>query len=1016
MDPLPLPSSLAEVEALIRALYEPAPPQVISRIQEVLQRLQKSPEGWQLAQSLLTNSDDTVKFFGTLTVIVKLNTESSNLSDEEARELLQNLVNWVIRCLQDGSGPMVIRKLCSALATYFIHFSQLWPFCVRHLVHCLDLGRSVPVEQVGSAAQMDAVLGTLSLAKLQAALWFAASFVEDVGKTDMNSAKYIQAHDRLMQNGPEVVSLLASCLGPDQQGQPGKVKVQEEAIKCLQSWILYAQRVSSTNDILLAPLRTLVTPALNCLANDDLYDAAVELFIDVLSNYSGFFTGEHYDSLANLFESPWAQSRYQTLLQGDFDFDSVQFGSLMLAFGDAKVVDLLQGTDARSQALLSGLAGLLTAAGYPVGEDKIFVPALEFWSTFVETMTDMMYSAAAEEETPPWMPGAVARVMQVVTNCWRKIQYPPVEVFASWDSTERVGFGDARKDVADLLQAVYTLTGPPIISMFVDLLLRHLESRDWAELEAAAFCLGALSDCISDEGNCDVAISKVFSPPYFELLGQAFGPIPLRLRQTGLSLIERYSDYFERHPEHLPLALNLLFDAVGDAALGGPSAKSISTLCSSCRSILTGELGAFLRHYGTIRTTQAVDSVAEERIVLAIASVIQAVKEPSQKLQAFQQLFSYIRDDVERSLALAAQPEMLDLSNPLFRRGLEPAPTNEVPSPAEIALQLSLRALRCLASIARGMQDVSDGPIDLDATPTPEGSLNSELARVQEDILTTLHRVITTFSSSGEVVESVCNVLRAGFSETEPGPFVFPAQTITEFFVKQTINSPRIGTILSTACSFVSSLSKGLNAHVEGNLSVLLPWVIGLLQSLPDPEVDTELVQNSIDFVQRVMAKRPEVLLSLQPTSSLEFFFLFTLKVLNGRQPLSKNAAAEFWTAFISLRSDDPSTQASVASAMDHLGPLVARTLMHNIGGNASRSELDKLSEPLKKLVVQQPQAKTWLEQALFGDDFPSSHVPREERNIFLKKIINLRGSRTTNQVVKEFWLTCRGSNFTYAS
>lgn len=27
-----------------------------------------------------------------------------------------------------------------------------------------------------------------------------------------------------------------------------------------------------------------------------------------------------------------------------------------------------------------------------------------------------------------------------------------------------------------------------------------------------------------------------------------------------------------------------------------------------------------------------------------------------------------------------------------------------------------------------------------------------------------------------------------------------------------------------------------------------------------------------------------------------------------------------------------------------------------------------------------------------------------------------LRGARQTNQVVREFWLACRGSNFTYVS
>jgi hypothetical protein len=570
---------------------------------------------------------------------------------------------------------------------------------------------------------------------------------------------------------------------------------------------------------------------IDCLANNDLYEAATELLNDVLYNYSGFFTDEHFGSLAALFESPWAEERYQTLLQGDYDYDSLQFGLFMLSFGDAKVLDLIERTDDQSQRFLGRLNGLLTASGYPIGEDHVFVPALEFWSTYVETVTDTMFSHD-DPESKQWLPKALAHVMQVVASCWRKIQYPPIEIFAAWDSTDRVGFGDARKDVADLLQAVYTLSGPPLVSLFVDLFLQHLPTRAWAELEAAAYCLSSLSDCISDETKCDDLLDKVFAAPFFELLSQTQGPIPVRLRQTGLSLIERYSEYFERHAQYLPAALNLLFDAVGDPLLGNPSSKSISTLCSSCRALLTGEVAAFLGHYSSIYNGQVIDPLAEERIVLAIASIIQAVPDESQRWQALDQLFSFVKDDVQRSLKLLADPEMLNLSDPLFQRGVDSSQAGTVPSIREVSLQLSLRALRFLCSMAKGMQAVTEGPIDVDGTHLAQPRRNNVLNRIQDEIIEIISRVMSTFPSSGEVVETICNMLRAGFSETESGPFVFPPETITLFFTRQTIYCPRIGALLGTACSFVSSLT-GPGDHVVENLSRLLPWVVGLLQSHP---------------------------------------------------------------------------------------------------------------------------------------------------------------------------------------
>jgi hypothetical protein len=57
------------------ALYEPAAPEVVSQIQATLHRIQKLPQGWRIARDLLSRPDEKVKFFGILTIIVKVNTE-----------------------------------------------------------------------------------------------------------------------------------------------------------------------------------------------------------------------------------------------------------------------------------------------------------------------------------------------------------------------------------------------------------------------------------------------------------------------------------------------------------------------------------------------------------------------------------------------------------------------------------------------------------------------------------------------------------------------------------------------------------------------------------------------------------------------------------------------------------------------------------------------------------------------------------------------------------------------------
>lgn len=209
MDPLPLPSNMDEAETvgqflepclfttapkltvgfqLVLALYSPAPPEVIARTQEALQRLQRSPAGWQFAHGMLERDNNQVKFFGALTIIIKLNTESSTLSEDDAKQLLQSVIAWFVRSLSDESMALVIRKLASALVTFFVHFSHLWPDCVHHLLYCLDIGHAVPRDESKNAPTSD-LLSSLSDSQFLAAIWFITALVEDISRLEMKSEK-----------------------------------------------------------------------------------------------------------------------------------------------------------------------------------------------------------------------------------------------------------------------------------------------------------------------------------------------------------------------------------------------------------------------------------------------------------------------------------------------------------------------------------------------------------------------------------------------------------------------------------------------------------------------------------------------------------------------------------------------------------------------------------------------------------------------------------------------------------
>ena len=530
-----------------------------------------------------------------------------------------------------------------------------------------------------------------------------------------------------------------------------------------------------------------------------------------------------------MFITASALERHVALLQGDFEFAIVQSGQLLVAFGDARVETLLRQSDETSRLCLSQLCDLLAVRGYAVAEDTIFTSALEFWSTFVETMADAM--PPGESNSTEWTTAAMAHVTQAVSKVWRKAAFPPAIEFGHWDSSERIGFTDARKDIGDFLQSVYTVAGPDIVFTFAELAVQTLRSQSWTELEAAMFCLGSLADCTLGDDRSDAALRSVFESPLFDTLQGPLLDSSGKLKQTCAALIEKYSEYFERNAENLAPALNLLFAVVSDPLLGVQASRSIHRLCSSCRTLLAPDLGAFLSHYRALSFHPGLDCQAHEKIVGAIACVIQAVDNSARRLEAVQILLEFPKRDAEAAVDLLLGGE--------FRSGQDPI---ELPahrcaslsSKAEYPQHMALKALRCLASIGKGLQALSDVAVDLETGTkiSAAGVSDPSLAAVHDNITSIISQLQNCFPDDGEIVETICTILRAGFSESAPGPFVFRPRTISAYFTRQTSRVPRIGLVVSTACSFVSSVGRSWVGEIRAIVSEILSWVIGLLQQI----------------------------------------------------------------------------------------------------------------------------------------------------------------------------------------
>lgn len=117
--------------------------------------------------------------------------------------------------------------------------------------------------------------------------------------------------------------------------------------------------------------------------------------------------------------------------------------------------------------------------------------------------------------------------------------------------------------------------------------------------------------------------------------------------------------------------------------------------------------------------------------------------------------------------------------------------------------------------------------------------------------------------------------------------------------------------------------------------------------------------------------------------------------------------------------SSDVTTSLSTRSSLNNLnqcleqyGPRFVTIIFQLLSGHAARSELDTLSEPLRKFVGKHGLLASRLLKecaAHSNRDWTNGNVQR-----FIEQVLALRGARKTREVVRDFWIAGRGRAFTY--
>ncbi|KAF1839035.1 hypothetical protein BDW02DRAFT_564370 [Decorospora gaudefroyi] len=990
--PQAFPLPYEEIERLVKSLYEPGQAKKISETEATLVLLQRSPQGWQIADALLKSDNEQVRFFGALTLTVKLNADSAELDEENSAQLLSTLIHHLV---SRPTSSIATRKVSSTLAQYFTKPISVWTQCIRSLAVSFAVQQPVLDDALEGHPSTWDLFPQLSDEQLLTMLDFAMSLADESKKPSKIGDR--KPHERMIANVESLEALLHVSFGRGikqlslsiddptyaQSVQQGD-KICAAALKCFTGWVFYAQSEFKDLPEKLQHLRSVNELALTCLEYN--VEDAIEIVAEVLEN--AFFDAKHQEMLWSAISGPWGLEILKKL-----DAETVSLARIIVAYGqillDSKTF-YRQPENAHYQQVLSFLHDLLKYPGPPVGfEDEVAPVVLDFWSYYVSIISEENFLYAAGEQLPAWMDNAKANVLQAISELVQKIIYPPADITASWNSDFRKSFKVFRVDVRDIILDAYDPLREVLTDQFIELASRGLEASSWLELEAGLFGLISIAEALTETS--DARLVRLFEQPLFVTISGNTG-VPAITRRTAVELVAALNHFFLRNPRFLPQVLPFLLTALAQPAIAHGAAKSFASLCSECRKSLTGELASFFQMYEQFLTYQTAEEFTKSMVLKGIAAIVQAQDTEEQQLEGVRHLFQYITRDAMQAINITKEG-----------------------GDAEQGQVLALTTLKCLSSIGKALQASDEEVIDLESDEEEPSTfwLQGPGKEIQNQIINLVNYMTQVFSGNEEIIETACNVLRTGFKETVAGPFVLPPSAAVDFITKTTVQTPRLPFVLETACCWMASHKHNQPKDFQNQAQRLLQHDLSIMQALQHPRNDPEIAVGCIELIQDLINADPRIMTQESP-DNLSGMFGFTVESIKSPEVLPKRAAAKFWKNVFELAGNSHSPhQATIQEIVAHFGPAVAFALVSNVCGEVDFTSLEHIVSPLRAMLRADKNSRAYLTNSLAEQPLLQRFQQDEGVQDMVRKLIesmfrNAKNGTAFKDTVKAFWQSCK--------
>jgi hypothetical protein len=1024
------------MEQLIRELNDPANQGIPGRINDVqwqLQRLQRDESAWQGGLDLLQNPDPLVQFYGALTLTIKINADWSVLTslrsgilntsrdkdkvgkNTEARDsLLEALVSSYVRLTLLDTQAFVLQKLASTLATLYQRLHAQWLSPVRHVLGAVLQAQYLSADQVPPMYELVQVCPRLPEQQIGNVLRFAVTLAEDTSSRSLGGANQHSAVEagetlELLQHilrglllpGRDVVLSVGPSSTPSDHTALARL-----ALQALPLWtsILKSQETHADKETINAAnshALLCVTATLELLNDRSLTEPALQALVLIQTLCPRLLSKADPDFARTFASSDLTKAIVNDLLSGDFSTEGMALIELLDAI--MLQVDVTSSSYVRSgryAELMTIVSALLGCEGIAMVEDQVCQMMLETINNIVEGHTDWDPDPEAEDYLRQY-------VGQACAACLEKAKLPWEEMSAdsrTWDKDDLAKFQEFRLDVHDFLQSAFGVIGVELIRAIVNGMAQNVspERLGWRDFEGTLYCLIAFADTMTSEPEVyDLQIASVLDSPYFQLVLQG-QDVPDVARKTCIRFVADFTSYFQRHPNIMQI-LNFLFSSLHLSATASTASRAIYALCDSQRSAFVEALPSFISSLQTIEDLQGMD---RHRIYGAVAAIIQSLKQESDKIKPLSDVLELLARDMAKGESDASSEDDLVQRNTDF--------------------------LQTLSAIGRGLRAPDDVPIDSERPDSGDAAFWTEGpgSEVQYMILRLYQSVIVDVGDkvSSEFVEACCDFVRSGFTESHPSPYKFATESSVDIVIGNIlVSSPNIDAVMGTASSLLAATPR---MEVQTQLPRVLQPILAGMQSLMSDSDRLQKIRESsfpsasMDFVSRLLPRWGKMFLEFDGSGeAFGLCFEMGLVVMSQPDTLPRRAAAQLFGAFVDLNKSGKVTGIA-ASNLQPIGqqyhPRIVALILHLIGGECARSELDVLSEQIRRYMQTLPlvfkviarEAVKNESQVLTEKALKSTSI--DQRTRMLAQIDALRGARKTNEVVKEFWLSCRGDEFGY--